>query len=886
MTESGGCVIPAQPGTISGSTSVCSGSTQVYSVASVAGATSYVWSLPNGWSGTSSGNSINVTAGNTSGLISVAAQNACGTSTASTVNVTANSSATPSISVASNSSGSICTGTSVTFLATATNGGTAPVYQWKVNGVNTGANSSTYITNSLANGDLISCVLTSTANCLTTASATSNTIVMAVTSSVVPVVSIASNATSSICAGDIVTFTASPVNGGASPTYQWKVNGLNVGNNSITYTTGNLVNGDIVTVQMTSSAACASTPTATSNSVVMSVTASVTPSVSISANPGNNICNGTSVSFTAVALNGGSNPIYQWTVNGVNVGLNNSTFTSASLLSGDVVSCELTSSVACVTSSIVSSNLISMVVSATGTPNVTISANPGTTICLGSTVVFTAAPANGGATPTYQWMVNGVIVGTNTDTYSSNSIANGDQIQCVMTSSSNCVTPVSATSSIITMSIGTNFTPTITANGSLDFCDGGDVILSATAGDSYTWSPGGQTTQSITVNSSGTYAVQVVSGGCTGNSSATTVSVLPLPAVTISTVPPVCVTDSSFPLTVGSPAGGVYAGTGVSAAYFDPAVAGVGSAIITYTITDSIGCSNATSTSIVVNNCSAGGCTNAPDYPGRISGPNYITCLQGQYIYSVPLDSNATTYNWTLPSGWVILQDNGNAITIDPGLNFNRGYICVEAVNTCGTSASSCRYVRFGSLYLSSLNGPEIVCKNDSAVSYSVRYYAGATYAWSVSDNASLIINGNSILVDYSNVTSSQVIITVTITDACGNSSTKDFEIYVKEECGEDDNGHSDEDHDDRMHSIMSAGLFPNPTCGIFNLQIESNLNGYATIYIQNLVGQECVHYTYSLKQGFNDLIIDAINLTPGVYFMRAEVEGFTVKMERFVIQR
>ncbi|MFN5133930.1 MAG: gliding motility-associated C-terminal domain-containing protein [Chitinophagaceae bacterium] len=69
---------PAAPGTISGITETFPTRTHTYSVAPVTGATSYLWMLPNGWTGSSTTNTIQITAGNTNGILSVAAiSNGC-----------------------------------------------------------------------------------------------------------------------------------------------------------------------------------------------------------------------------------------------------------------------------------------------------------------------------------------------------------------------------------------------------------------------------------------------------------------------------------------------------------------------------------------------------------------------------------------------------------------------------------------------------------------------------------------------------------------------------------------------------------------------------------------------------------------------------------------
>jgi hypothetical protein len=81
-------VIPATPSAITGNTEVCAGSSNTYSVAAVSGATSYTWTLPAGWTGTSTTNTITVTSNNTGGTISVTANSSCGSSSPQTLNVT------------------------------------------------------------------------------------------------------------------------------------------------------------------------------------------------------------------------------------------------------------------------------------------------------------------------------------------------------------------------------------------------------------------------------------------------------------------------------------------------------------------------------------------------------------------------------------------------------------------------------------------------------------------------------------------------------------------------------------------------------------------------------------------------------------------------------
>jgi hypothetical protein len=81
-----------------------------------------------------------------------------------------------------------------------------------------------------------------------------------------------------------------------------------------------------------------------------------------------------------------------------------------------------------------------------------------------------------------------------------------------------------------------------------------------------------------------------------------TVQVQGAPQVTFGGVNSVCIDQPSFQLMAGRPAGGFYRGPGISTnVFFDPALAGVGSHLITYVYTSSAGCIDSASRTIIVN---------------------------------------------------------------------------------------------------------------------------------------------------------------------------------------------------------------------------------------------------------------------------------------------
>jgi len=512
----------------------------------------------------------------------------------------------------------ICSGTAVTFTATPTYGGFSPSFQWKVNGVNAGTNSSVF-TYTPVNNDVVSCILTSSNTiCVFNNPATSNAITMIVNPEMPVSVSITSSL-NPICAGNTVLFTAHPVNEGLSPVYQWKVNGVNTGTNSSTFTYIP-VNNDQVSCELTSSlTVCVTNNPATSNTIIMQVDQNHPVSLSISASL-NPVCAGNTVLFTALPVNSGLTPLYQWKVNGVITGTNSSTFTYIPL-NNDQVCCVLTSSLTtCVTNNPATSNVVTMTVN----PNYTVSVSittPSDTVCQGTAVLFTAHPVNEGLTPIYQWKVNGVNSGANSSTFSYMPV-NADVVSCVLTSSyTSCTTNNPATSNAVTMTVFNNLTAGVSISAVPNpFCSGNTVNYSATPTNggftpSYQWKVNGANAGS----NASTYSfvpqqgdiVQCVmnsSLSCITNNPVTSNTIVmnalaaPLVSFTLCFDSITTINATAFKLKGGVPIGGVYSGSGVNSGtgVFTPSAAGIGTKTITYFYQNSFSCANSKTKTIIV----------------------------------------------------------------------------------------------------------------------------------------------------------------------------------------------------------------------------------------------------------------------------------------------
>jgi len=135
----------------------------------------------------------------------------------------------------------------------------------------------------------------------------------------------------------------------------------------------------------------------------------------------------------------------------------------------------------------------------------------------------------------------------------------------------------------------------IVASGPLTFCQGGNVVLTANAGNSYQWS-NGATAASITVNSTASLTVTVTTGTCVSVSPAVGVTVNPLPTATITALTPTTVCEGEKVLLAAS-AGTSWSWT--NGANTQSILIGIGGTF-QVTVTNAFGCSKISSSTTVV----------------------------------------------------------------------------------------------------------------------------------------------------------------------------------------------------------------------------------------------------------------------------------------------
>ncbi|MEQ1675808.1 MAG: S8 family serine peptidase [Chitinophagaceae bacterium] len=335
-------------------------------------------------------------------------------------------------------------------------------------------------------------------------------------------------------------------------------------------------------------------------------------------------------------------------------------------------------------------------------PTANVTAGGPTTFCEGLNVVLTASAGS-----SWLW--------SNGATTQSITVSASGNYTVTVTNAFSC----SATSAATTVTVNPNPPAVITAGGAVTFCQGGSVVLTANAGNSYLWS-NGATTQSITVNAplgATNYTVQVTqAGGCVSNSPATSVTVNPIPAANISAGGPVAFCQG------GSVA--LTASAGTSWLWSNGAT--------TQTI-------NATSTgnySVTVTNAS--GCSAASASTAVAVSPNpTVTISASPYTRLYPglvttLTANVTppgTYNFTwFKNGTAIPGATGATLS---GMDIDDlGSYTVTVTNTSGLPCSNTSPAL---ALLDSAITKLFIMPNPNSGEFDVAYYSAGTDRYTVS---------------------------------------------------------------------------------------------------------------------------------------------------------
>ncbi|MBI5857192.1 MAG: S8 family serine peptidase [Sphingobacteriales bacterium] len=536
-------------GAITGQTNICGTPNGVpYSISPVSGATSYTWTAPPGATIASGQGTTNITinylAGSSSGNVSVFASNGTCQTAPATLAINVGGANIPAPLSGGNQSATVCPGNPIpTLTATAT---VPPGFTVVWYDAPTGGN---VVVNPILNTAGTITYYAASRDNITLCESTNRTAVT-LTITQVPVASISAGGPTTFCQGSSVTLTAN-----AGTSYSWS-NGAT--SQSITVSTAGTYSVTVTT------GSCVSTSPATT------VVVNPAPTASISAGGPTTFCQGLSVVLTASA---GSS--WSWS--------NGATTQSITVTTSGNYTVTVTNSFGCSTTSAATT------VTVNPNPPAVVSASGPVTFCQGGSVTLTANAGNAylwsnGAT-TQSITVNGPIGSTN---YSVQVTQAGG---CVSISPNTAVTvnPIPAAN--------------ISAGGPLAFCQGSNVVLTASAGSSWLWS-NGATTQSITVTNSGSYSVTVTnSSGCSNSSSSTVVAVSPNPVVTISASP----YSSLFPgltttLTANvTPPGtynyawyknGVLIAGAISSTITGINLSGIGNYTVTVTNTTGLPCSN------------------------------------------------------------------------------------------------------------------------------------------------------------------------------------------------------------------------------------------------------------------------------------------------------
>lgn len=317
--------------------------------------------------------------------------------------------------------------------------------------------------------------------------------------------------------------------------------------------------------------------------------------------------------------------------------------------------------------------------------------------------------------------------------------------------------------------------------------------------------------------------------GCTGLDSGI-VEVVPVQVVTFDTLPDVCASLPAFMLTGGQPTGGTYSGSGVTNGMFDPAVAGAGTHVLTYTWTDSIaGCSNSATQTITVISPQA-----------QLMGLDSIYCSS---------DSAVTIMG--LPMGGTFSGPGLSGTTFDPGMAGIGAHTITYTVTSGGCSDTATQQTQvIGADSIAGIVGPTTASQN-GAYTYFVPAVNGAVYTWMVSGGTVVAQNNNAIQVQWGVGIAGMVSVTQTPDRGCPNDTLLTVNLWPLS------NGEE--------LSVENIRAFPNPANDRLTLA-NVPLGQAGNVYLFDATGRQVVART--IQNSGETIQVDVSQLPAGNYIV------------------
>jgi hypothetical protein len=649
-------ITPQNNLSISGNTLVCPNSTNTYTAGTVTGATSYTWSIPGGWSGTSTTNTIAVTTNNNAGIINVIANNICGTvSQTLAVNIFTTQN---NLSISGNTL--VCPNSTNTYTAGIVAG--ANSYTWSIPGAWSGTSTTNTIaitTNSNAG------VINVTANNNCGSVSQSLTVNVYTTQNNLNIIG-----NSLVCNGLNYTYVAGVVTGATF--YNWTIpSGW-----TINYSSSNTIN---ITAAPNSGVVSVSAVNVCGNTIqTLSVTStSIQTNLSIA---GNTLaCYGIPNSFTASPVNGASS--YLWALPpGWPTPSTTNIFSTSLPGSAGVISVSAVNNCGATV-------IQTLAVNGFTTVNSSSIIGP-TLVCPGTMNSYTTNPVNG--VISYSWSnVNGYPSGIGTTTLMNFVAPSNASIQTLYLQTTNICGITQSAALQVTVSVPQT---ALTIAGNTLACYGIPNSFTAspvTGASSYVWTlpPGWPTPPTTNIFSTSLPGSSgIISVSALNNCGTTVTQTLAITGFTTIYTSSITGPTLVCPGSVNAYTAGVVNGvTSYSWANLTGSLGGSS----TTTLINITAPSNASIQNLYVQTTNVCGVIQNAILPVYIIAPQTSLTISGSTLvcpnttnnYTAGIVTGATAYTWYLPSGWSGVSST-NVIPIT--VNLSSGTITVKAVSNCG----------------------------------------------------------------------------------------------------------------------------------------------------------------------------------------------------------